>query len=106
MDFYEIFVRSPINGSARNMITYKQSVERDIQKDELVYLIARLERKRRLLNKALGITSKAQRKNLMYRIGKKRPTMRTVHNPRGVDEWYRNGIAIRRLCDELAARKI
>ena len=106
MDFYEIFVRSPVNGSARNMLTYKEHVETDIQKDELVYLIGRLERKRRLLNKALGITSKAQRKNLMRKIGKNRMSIRQRENPRGVEEWYRNGIAIRRLCDELSSRKI
>jgi len=105
MDFYEIFVRSPINRSARNMLSASAECEKEISTDELKYLISRLHRKRKLLNLAIGIKTKAQRKNLALKLNQGVRTYRDALNPRGVDEWSRNGKAIERLCDELGARK-
>jgi hypothetical protein len=105
MNFYEVFVRAPANGQAAGVLKAATGVEADIDRDELVFLIERLERKRRLLNKAIGITTKAQRKNLMTKINKGHRNCRSAIHPRGVDEWRRNGLALKRLHDELAARK-
>ena len=106
MDFYEIFVRAPVNGSARNMLVAADDIEKEISDDELKHLIERLLRKRSLLNKALGLTTKAQRRNLAYKLSTKRKSQRQKHNPRGVDEWQRNGQSIQRLSRELECRKV
>ena len=104
MDFYEIFVRTPVNGTAARMLTSGEVSKESIDRYEVIYLIERLMRKRRLLNKAIGIKTKAQRKNLMYRINKGKACIRTRTNPRGVDEWERNGRAIHILSKELNLR--
>ena len=106
MDFYEIFVRAPVNSSARNMLVAADDIEKEISDDELKHLVERLIRKRRLLNRAIGITTKAQRKNLTYKLNHKRRTHRERFNPRGVDEWQRNGQSIQRLMRELECRKV
>ena len=104
MDFYEIFVRSPVNGSAAKMMSFADGVEKDIDRDELAFLLRRLHRKRRLLNKAIGVDTNAKRKNLTYKLNQAKNTYRQALNPRGVDEWRRNGQSIRRLNNELESR--
>ena len=104
MNFYEVFVRSPVNRQAAGMLSSSKQIEADIGRDELIYLIQRLERKRRLLSKAIGVTTGAQRRNLMWKINKGKKTYRSSLHPRGVEEWRRNGLAINRLKLELARR--
>jgi hypothetical protein len=69
------------------------------------YLLNRLRRKRDLLNIAIGIKTKAQRSNLRWKLKKGIYTVRNTANPRAVDEWVRNGLAIERLNKELRSRK-
>ena len=106
MDFYEIFVRSPVNGAAQSMLSSSAGVERDVSDDELKYLIGRLDRKRVIIKSKLGIKSKAQARNLMYKSGKGYRTYRQALQPRIVDEFRRSGLAIRKLNNELARRAI
>ena len=104
MDFYEVFVRAPVNGSAASLLSASSRIEEEISREDLIFLIQRLHRKRRLLNRAIGIKTKAQRKNLMYKINNGKRTQREKASSRGVDEWRRNGFAIARLTTELARR--
>lgn len=104
IDFYEVFVRTPVNGSAAKMLSSSDIIEEDITNDELNYLISRLVRKRRLLNQAIGVKTKAQRKNLKLKMNKGLETYRGALFPRSVDEWKRNGLAILKLNKELMSR--
>ncbi|MCP4991946.1 MAG: hypothetical protein GY928_39615, partial [Colwellia sp.] len=98
--------RTPVNGSANAMLIGGTDLPKvNATEEELRYLINRLERKRKLLNSALGITTKAQRKNLMYKMNKGVRNYRNEIQPRIVDEYRRNGYAIHRLAQELSTRK-
>ena len=105
LNFYDVFVRSPVGGAAQNLLSGRRHIEKDIDNEELNYLVTRLQRKRKLLNNALHITSKAQKKNLLYKINKGVRTYRSSALPRMVDEWVRNGKSIEILNKEFARRK-
>lgn len=105
MDFYEVFVRSPVNRSAGAMLSGKDNVEKEIQFDELRYLISRLQRKRKMLDYRLGVKKKNTRKNLMYKISHDISFLRTASNKEILQEWARNGQAIERLSRELEIRR-
>ena len=90
------------------MLSASKVDDGDMTTDEIKYLMERLQRKRSLLNKAIGIESKAQRKNLMWRInqGRGHKTDRIKINARAVHEWRTNGLSIQRLNRELQKRRI
>ncbi len=105
MNFYDVFVRSPINRTAAIVAAPAYGLEKDISTDDIKFLIGRLRRKRRLLDRAIGIATDRQRKNMMYKLNKGRRTYRGALNPRGIDEWVRNGAAIQVLNKELQSRR-
>lgn len=105
MNFYDVYVRTPVNKQAGKILNGKTLVESDISMQEMNYLVARLARKRKLLNKAIGITNKRQSKNLKRKLSGHGYSIRKKINPRAVDEWYRNGQAIQVLVREIAERK-
>ena len=104
-DLYDIYVRTPINGTTARAISFSYAEETEITTDDIKYILKRLQRKRKLLNTAIGITTKAQKRNLRYKISKGQITVRGRYNSRGVDEWVRNGDAIFSLTRELTRRK-
>ena len=61
-DFYDIYVRTPVNGTAARAISFSHAEEIDITTDEIKHILKRLHRKRKLLNTAIGITTKAKKK--------------------------------------------
>jgi hypothetical protein len=68
-----------------------------IGRQDLVDLIARLQRKLRLLKVVLRIDNRAKHKNLIYRAAKGKGTLRTKANPRAVTEYVRIGHEIQRM---------
>lgn len=106
MDFYEVFVRSPISGSAAKMLSGSIFEESEISHEDLVFLLGRLQRKRKLLKNRLGIKSNAQKKNLTWKTNKGCRTYRNALQPRAVQEYIRTGQAMKILNDEFARRKV
>jgi len=103
MDFEEVFLRHPVNKAAAMMLSGKHDVS-EVTKEEILYILGTLKRKRELLNKAIGVTSKAMRKNLRWKLNKGISSYRNALRPRIVDEWSRNGEAIQTLMNELKRR--
>ncbi len=97
----------PVNRQAAIVTRQAGCVEEDtdLTKPELVWLVDRLRRKHRLLKHVLGIKTKAQHTNLMYKYNKRIPQYRQRDEPRAMAEYIRCGKEMKRLIDELARLK-
>jgi len=102
-----ILLRSPINTAAYRVTSQRgcATVDADLTRDELKALINRLKRKLRLLKLVLGISSRAQHKNTIYKYNRQIPQFRQAREPRALDEYVRVGRAIQRLKAELSVRR-
>lgn len=98
---------SPINRQAGLVTTQRGCATEDepLTKQELVQLVARLERKHRLLKHVLGIKNKSQHMNVMWKFNKGIRQSRYKENPRSMVEYKRCGEEMQRLIKELAALK-
>jgi hypothetical protein len=97
-----VLASAPINGTAASVVAQSRAPasQGDMGPDEIKAIIDRLVRKQRLLKRVLGISSKAQHKNLMYRMNSVRRAVgvtRFQGNPRSAVEYKRLGIEINRL---------
>lgn len=90
-------VSSPVNAAAAKAAAGTWAEVTEINIEDLIYLLGRLERKQRLLKLRIGIKTKAQHKNLKLKINKGLRTYRQSLQPRIVDEYVANGDAIRNL---------
>lgn len=107
LDLHAILVRAPVNRLAAAVVSQRRSAKADepLKREELIYLISRLERKHRLLKQVLGVKTKAQHVNLMYKHKKRLPQFRQKREPRAFLEYVALGQHIQRLVRELAAMK-
>ena len=98
---------SPINRQAAMVTSQSGCDENDkpLTKLEIVHLVDRLKRKHRLLKMVLGIKTKAQHRNLMYKYNKRLPQYRQRDEPRAFTEYIRVGRDIQRLVIELTELK-
>ena len=104
MNISEILVRSPVNRSTSFVVSQDGCKdETPLTRDELSYLVRRLERKHRLMKHALQIKSKAQHKNMIYKLNIGVRQFRTEKEPRIVAEYVRVGNDMQRLLNELSA---
>lgn len=99
----KILYATPVNKKTAIVVSQSGCVKSDepLTKSELVYLVDRLKRKHRLLKVVLGIKTKAQHTNLMYKFNKKLPQFRYRDEPRAFIEYVRVGQDIKRLVGEL-----
>ncbi|WP_294767205.1 hypothetical protein [uncultured Rhodoferax sp.] len=98
MDYRDLPAMRPVNGRAASVVSQKGiAPDADLSRDELLELIARLQRKSRLLKVVLGITNRAQHKNLMWKANKGFKATRIKSDPRAVVEYRRVGVEILRL---------
>jgi hypothetical protein len=101
MNLDAILASSPINQTAARVVSRRRGIEEptNMAREEIVALKARLERKQRLLKRVLGITTKAQHKNLVYRMntGRMMLTERGKNEPRSALEYKLVGEQIQRL---------
>jgi hypothetical protein len=113
MNIDAILTSSPINQTAARVVSRRRGIEEatSMAREELVALKDRLERKQRLLKRVLGITTKAQHKNLLYRMntGRMMLTERGKREPRSALEYKLVGEQIwrlnERLCEMRAERR-
>lgn len=98
-NLYNIFVRSPIDKKAANVVSqrYVEPNYPDLNREELKEIVVRLQRKSQLLKVVLQIKNKSQHKNLKYRDNRGRPTLRSEREPRAVQEYRRVGEQIQRM---------
>lgn len=103
----QILYATPVNKQTAIVVSQSGCVDSDkpLTKPELVYLVDRLKRKHRLLKSVLGIKTKAQHTNLMYKFNKKLPQFRYRDEPRSFIEYIRVGKDIQRLVKELQELK-
>ena len=104
MNLDAIFVRSPINRLAATVTSQRRVAVQDepLSREELAYIVQRLTRKLRLLKEVLGIKSKAQHRNLVWKTNKGIRNYRAEKEPRAVIEYKRVGEEIQRMNAELA----
>ena len=104
MNLEEILVRSPVNSMARQVTSQKNVSEEDkpISTNEIVLLVTRFSRKQRLLKLVLGIKTKAQHKNTIYRFNAGFKQFRASKEPRAMAEYVICGREIQRLNYELS----
>lgn len=103
MDFYEVFTRVPVNGSARNMVASKIA-EEPLSIDDLRAIYRRMSKERAQLDKDAGLLTKAQRSNTCYRINSRR---RSYYDglPDSVKKWHNHGQSIKKIMDQIIALK-
>ena len=108
MNINEILVRSPINRSASHVVSQKGcSDDRPLAREELAYLVLRLQRKHGLMKSLLQIKTKRQHKNVVYKMNAGIQQFRAAKQPRIFAEYVRVGNDIQRLLIELSVlRKI
>jgi hypothetical protein len=94
----------PINRQARVVTSQRHVAAGDLPltREELVTITNRLQRKQRLLKLVLGIKTKAQHANTIYKFNRKIPQFRRTKEPRALVEYVRVGQAIARINRELA----
>lgn len=103
MDFYEVFTRTPVNANARKMFGGEMH-ESAIDNNELRRIEGALQKKKASLGVKLHVKTKAQRKNLMYRMNIGERTYRAALLPEIADEWRECGKAINIIKVELSRR--
>ena len=108
MNINEILVRSPINRSTSHVVSQKGcSDDRPIAREEIAYLVSRLQRKHGLMKTLLQIKTKRQHKNAIHKMNAGVQQFRSAKQPRIFAEYVRVGNDIQRLTDELSVlRKI
>jgi len=104
MDLHAILIRAPVNKLAANVVSQRRAATADtpLCREELIYLMDRLDRKSRLLKQVLGITNQSQRKNVHARHNKGVRQFRHAKEPRAFTEYIAIGQNMRRLNRELA----
>lgn len=107
MDWTNLCLRSPIDRLARRVTSQKAVAKYDkpLTADEIKLLLARLERKHKLLKRVLGVHTKAQHKSLCWKYNKRLPQFRQAMEPRSFLEYVRVGRAIQILTNELAQQR-
>lgn len=107
MNFFELFVRSPINRQTMRVTSQKNTVEieKSLSRAELVEINSMLIKKQSRLKSILQIESKAQHKSMMYKIDRGFVSFRFEKNPRIALEYKRLGVEINRLNSEISAIK-
>jgi hypothetical protein len=95
---------TPINRQAAVVARQKfcDREDRPMSREELAAITSRLQRKQRLLKLVLGIRTKAQHVNTLYKFNNKIPQFRFKAEPRALVEYVRVGKAIQRINAELA----
>lgn len=98
MDYRDLPAMVPVNGRAASVVS-QRGIESDkpLSREELIEIVARLERKSRLLKLVLHIKTKAQHKNLMWKTNKGHRTVRSAAEPRSVKEYKRVGLELQRM---------
>lgn len=98
---------APVNRQAAMAVSQTGCAEKEdlLSKKELVDLVKRLERKQRLLKHVLGIKTKSQHMNAMYKFNRRIGQFRHKDNPRVFIEYKRVGEDIQRLIRELQTLK-
>lgn len=109
MDLDRILTSAPVNRTAHAVVSQRRAAQTvgDLTREELIELLARLQRKHRLLKRVLLITSPAQHRNLMYAMAHNRPgpgvgKARLVGNRRAALEYKRVGEEMQRLQARIA----
>lgn len=107
MDLHALLVRAPVNRLAASVVSSRRQAGADapLSREELAYLIERLTRKHRLLKAVLGIRTKRQHANLMYKHAKGIPQFRRAKEPRAFVEYVAIGQNIQRLVQQAAELK-
>lgn len=107
MDLHAILIRAPVNRLAASVVSQRRAAREDtpLNREELIYLVDRLARKRRLLEAVLGIKTRSQRSNLMYKHKRRLPQFRQAQEPRAFTEYIVVGREMQRLIVELAERR-
>ena len=104
--FSDLLAATPIDRTAA-IVTGQAGCAGDIEQlpeRDLVAMKERMERKHRLLKHVLGIRSKAQHKNLMYKWNKGIPQFRQLHS-RAFVEYVCLGRQMQDVTRELAAAR-
>jgi hypothetical protein len=104
MDLHAILTSTPIDRVARRVVSQLGAAVGDtpLTQIELAALVNRINRKQRLLKRVLGITSKGQHKNTVYKAKKGIKQWRVEREPRAMTEYLRCGREVQRLTNELA----
>lgn len=104
MDLHAILIRAPVNKLAANVVSQRKAATADtpLTREELIYLMDRLDRKSRLLKHILGIKNQSQRRNVHYRHNKGVKQFRRLKEPRAFTEYLAIGHNMQRLNQELA----
>jgi hypothetical protein len=107
MNLDRILTSAPINQTAARVVSRRRGLEEasSMGREEIIEIVARLERKLRLLKLVLGIKTKAQHHNLVWKFNKGFKTTRFKENPRSVIEYKRVGEEMQRLIRRLAEMK-
>jgi hypothetical protein len=95
-----ILASAPVNTTAARVVSRRRGLEEPsaMTRDEILALIERLQRKLRLLKVVLGIKTRAQHKNLVWKFNKGFKSTRFKADPRSVVEYKRVGEQLQRLC--------
>ena len=103
VNLQRILASSPIDSTARRVTSQRAAAKEDQQigREELAYLVKRIERKQRLLKLVLGIKSHAQHKNTVYKAGIGVKQFRAEKEPRALSEYLLCGRETQRLNNEL-----
>lgn len=102
MNYQDFAAMVPVNGRAARVVSQKGCTgDTPLSKDELLELVARLQRKSRLLKLVLNIKNKAQHKNLIWKSNKGFKTQRATAEPRALVEYRRVGVEIQRMLNEV-----
>ena len=103
--WHKLLTGVPVDRVARRVTSQQHAAVGDtpLTRDELIALIARTARKQRLLKQVLGIKTKAQHTNVVYKASKNVRQVRAMKEPRSLSEYLRCGKEIQRLSQELAA---
>lgn len=107
MDLHALLIRAPVNRLAATAVSQRRAAAADepLRREELIYLLDRLQRKHRLLKQVLGIKTKAQHTNLMTKHKKGLWQFRRAAEPRAFMEYVSTGQHMQRLVRELAGMK-
>lgn len=94
-----VITSAPVNRTAQAVIAKPRAPQSmgDIGRADLIALIARLQRKLRLLKVVLKIDTKAKHRNLVYKTGRGMRTYRGAANSRAVTEYLQIGHEIQRM---------
>ncbi len=107
MNLHAILVRAPVNRLAASVVSQRRTAAEDepMSRDELCYLLDRLQRKQRLLKRVLGIANATQHRNVMYRASRGFRQFRFEKEPRAFTEYRLLGQQMQGLIRGLAELK-